>query len=91
MKGWVYILTGNSGRPYIGSTCDLERRLAEHQRGSCHSTRRLGGEVELVASCGCASMEEARHLELRLKRMKNPRAALAFLVGRVSCNRSSPD
>jgi tRNA/rRNA methyltransferase/putative endonuclease len=47
---WVYILRGKSGRHYIGSTDDLERRLAEHQRGSNHTTRRLGGEVELVAS-----------------------------------------
>ena len=91
MEGWVYILKGSAGRHYIGSTRDLDRRLAEHQRGSCHSTRRLGGEVELVASCGCASMEEARHLELRLKRMKNPRAALTFLGNRAACSESSPD
>ena len=67
---WVYILRGKSGRHYVGSTDDLSRRLAEHQRGSNHTTRRLGGEVKLVASRQLSTMAKARTLELQLKRKK---------------------
>ena len=72
---WVYILRGASGRHYIGSTDDLERRITEHQRGSNHTTRRLGRGVDLVAQLEVSSMNEARALELKLKRKKNPQLA----------------
>ncbi|MFM8789896.1 MAG: GIY-YIG nuclease family protein, partial [Chthoniobacterales bacterium] len=52
----------------MGSTQDLERRMKEHRRGSCHTTRRLGGEIVLLAEQRCASLDEARALECRLKR-----------------------
>jgi predicted GIY-YIG superfamily endonuclease len=81
MGACVYILRGASGRCYIGSTQDFERRLAEHRSGSCHTTKRLGGGVECVAKSECISLAEARSLERRPKRMKNPKAAIAFLQG----------
>jgi predicted GIY-YIG superfamily endonuclease len=37
---WVYILRGAS-RYYIGATDNLERRTAEHKRGSNHTTHRV--------------------------------------------------
>jgi predicted GIY-YIG superfamily endonuclease len=61
---YVYIMRGKSGRHYIGSSDDLERRLSEHERGSNHTTRRLGGEVVLVAQKQVATIAEARALEL---------------------------
>ncbi len=76
---WVYILRGKSGRHYIGSTDDLQRRLSEHQRGSNHTTRRLGGDVKLVASRQLSTMAEARTLESQLKRKKNPQVAIFVL------------
>jgi len=76
---WVYILRGKSGRHYIGSTDNLERRLIEHRRGSIHTTRRLGGEVELVARKQMATIGEARALEMELKRKKNPQVAVFVL------------
>ena len=76
---WVYILRGKSGRHYIGSTDNLERRLIEHQRGSNHTTRRLGGGVELVARKQMATIGEARALEMELKRKKNPQVAVFVL------------
>ena len=79
LMAWVYILRGESGRHYIGSTDDLRRRLAEHQRGGNHTTRRLGNEVELVASRQLLTMAEARALELKLKRKKNPQVAMFVL------------
>jgi predicted GIY-YIG superfamily endonuclease len=76
---WVYILQGESGRNYIGSTEDLLRRVAEHQCGSNHSTRRFGGRIHVVACRQLPSIVEARKLELALKRKKNPRLAIFAL------------
>jgi predicted GIY-YIG superfamily endonuclease len=76
---WVYILRGKSGRHYIGSTDNLERRIEEHQRGSNYTTRRLGGNVELIAQTQISSMREARALEIELKRKKNPQVAVFIL------------
>jgi predicted GIY-YIG superfamily endonuclease len=81
------LVPGSSpGRPnftmawvYIGSTDNLGRRIAEHQRGSNHTTHRLGGGVELFAQAEVSSISEARALELKLKRKKNPKLAVFFL------------
>ena len=67
---WVYILRGSSGRHYIGSTDNLDRRIAEHRRGSNHTTRRFGATIELLAARELSSMAEARKLETALKRQK---------------------
>jgi predicted GIY-YIG superfamily endonuclease len=75
---WVYILRGNS-RYYIGATDNLERRKAEHKRGSNHTTRRFVGQIELVVAKEVPSMAEARRLERTLKRKKNPRIAISIL------------
>ena len=75
---WVYVLRGDR-RYYIGATEDLQRRIAEHQRGSNHTTRRFGGRIELVAAKELPSMIEARKLERSLKRKKNPRLVLSVL------------
>ena len=76
---WVYILRGKSGRHYIGSTDNLQRRIAEHQRGNNHTTHRLGSGVELVAEAQVSSMTEARALEGQLKRKRNSRLAVFAL------------
>jgi predicted GIY-YIG superfamily endonuclease len=75
---WVYILRG-ADRYYIGATDDLERRVAEHRRGSNHTTRRFGGEIQLVVAKELRSMPEARSLERALKRKKNARIAISTL------------
>jgi len=46
---WVYILRGTS-RHYVGATDDLQRRTTEHERGSNHTTHRLGNRIELVVA-----------------------------------------
>jgi len=66
---WVYILRGARWY-YIGATDDLGRRMAEHRRGSNHTTRRLGEKVILIAAKRMPSMTEARALEDELKRKK---------------------
>ena len=83
---WVYILRGESGRSYIGATEDLERRLKEHRRGSNPTTHRLGQTLELVAAKEMPTMDEARRLEIALKRKKNPCLAL-FALRALSGNK----
>ncbi|MGH8101439.1 MAG: GIY-YIG nuclease family protein [Chthoniobacterales bacterium] len=75
---WVYILRG-SRRYYIGAAEDLDRRIAEHRRGSNHTARRFGEELVLAAAKEVPSMAEARTLERELKRKKNPRLAIRVL------------
>jgi putative endonuclease len=76
---WVYILRGSSGWHYIGSTNNLDRRLAEHSNGGTHSTARLGYPLELVASLEVPELAEARKIERELKRKKNPNLAIHLL------------
>jgi len=68
---------------YVGSTTDLERRFKDHRRGQTHSTKRLGGNLEIVAAVELATLGEARALEREMKRKKNPRLALALLQSRL--------
>ena len=76
---WVYVLRGASGRHYIGSTSDLKRRVEEHRRGKIHTTKRLGGDLKIEAALETATLAEARALECKMKRKKNPRLALVLL------------
>jgi len=75
---WVYIVRG-ARRYYIGATENLERRIAEHRRGSNHTTRRFDGELIVVATKQLPSMSGARALETQLKRKKNLRLAILAL------------
>jgi len=75
---WVYILRG-ARRYYIGATENLNRRIAEHRRGSNHTTRRFSTQIVLAAAKEVLSMVEARAIELRLKRKKNPQLAIYAL------------
>ena len=76
---WVYILRGSCGRYYIGSTANLDRRLAEHRRGKVHSTRRFGEPLELIIAKEMPDIDSARQLERKLKAKKNPGIALYLL------------
>jgi predicted GIY-YIG superfamily endonuclease len=75
---WVYILRG-ARRHYIGATDNLDRRIAEHKRGSNHTTLRFGDHVELVAAKELPSMTKALKLEQTLKRKKSPHVAISIL------------
>ena len=79
---WVYILRGATGRHYIGSASNLERRLTQHRSGQCHTTRRLGETLELVAALELEELAEARAFERELKRKKNPLLAIHLLEQR---------
>ena len=63
----VYVLRSlKNGRLYIGSTNDLERRLAEHNSGKSKYTRSTR-PFELVYQEDCKERVEARRRELFLK------------------------
>ena len=67
---------------YIDSTTDLERRFAQHRSGHAYSKKRLGDDLEIVASLEISTLEEARALEREMKRKKNPQLALYLLESR---------
>ncbi len=75
----VYILRGASGRHYIGMTSDLQARFQQHCNGHTHTTKRLGGELHIVASRSYPTHGEAAAVEKQLKSWKNPSKAIAHL------------
>jgi putative endonuclease len=76
----LYILRSQAnGRFYIGSTSDLERRLAEHQRGHSPWTR-ARGPWRLVYREDFPNLKDARRRERQIKAWKS-RLALLKLIG----------
>ena len=75
---WVYIVKG-SKRHYLGSTADLDARIAQHRRGHMHTTKRLGETLELVATKEFATLKEARSVGRILKAKKNPILAIYYM------------
>ncbi len=70
MPAFVYILRNlSSGRHYIGSTTDLRRRLADHQRGNTPSTRKRG-PWRLAYSEELLDLKAARKREREIKSYK---------------------
>ncbi len=67
--GIVYILQDKTGRYYIGSTNNLQRRLHQHKTGHTWSTQRFI-EPELVFFQEFPNLEIARKIELKLKKLK---------------------
>ncbi|HRY36955.1 MAG TPA: GIY-YIG nuclease family protein [Candidatus Magasanikbacteria bacterium] len=66
MKYYVYVLRDKDGKRYKGMTNNLERRLAEHERGKTITTSKmLGISVEYFEIFD--SFEEARKRELYFK------------------------
>ncbi len=68
---YVYILRSRlTGRYYIGSTNDINRRIIEHNAGKTVSLR---GHVplDIVFRKEYATLLEARRMEMRLKKKKS--------------------
>ncbi|OGN02406.1 MAG: hypothetical protein A2655_01595 [Candidatus Yanofskybacteria bacterium RIFCSPHIGHO2_01_FULL_43_42] len=67
---FVYILKSlKDGRYYIGSTINIQQRLKSHQDGYNHSTKRMG-RLELVLYQEYDTIQKARKIEIKLKRLK---------------------
>jgi putative endonuclease len=77
--GWcVYALRCRNNYLYIGSTNNLERRIAEHNDGKGSKFVRAWRPFEVSRVIACESGREARSLEYKLKRLKRPKK-LQFL------------
>ena len=69
MFGFVYILKDKNEKFYVGSTNDLERRMRQHRAGHTQTTRNMKISV-LVFSQKFDSLEQARKIETRIKKLK---------------------
>lgn len=82
---WLYILKNqNTGRYYIGSTSDLERRLKQHRSGKTRTTRILETH-ELVYKEKYNTLLEARNREKKLKSYKS-RKYIEWLISKAKDN-----
>jgi len=79
----LYILQSNTTRRfYVGSTNDLTRRMAEHQRGHNLATRGRG-PWELVYQEEFESLLDARRREIEIKRWKSSRMIAALTASKI--------
>jgi len=67
MPHLVYILELLTGKLYVGSTSDIERRLQDHGKGFGHKTTRLGGYKSLIYSESFPDRISAEHREHQIK------------------------
>ena len=84
MAANLYILQSEaSGRFYVGSTDDLQRRLSEHRRGHTPSTRGRG-PWKLAHREEFATLIEARRREFEIKRWKSSKMIQALIRDAVA-------
>ncbi len=80
---FVYILQSEkTGRYYIGSTNNIERRLLEHNSGH---TRSLANQkpLRLVFQMKYATILEARKIERKLKLLKSRKVIEKIIKDRI--------
>jgi putative endonuclease len=83
MAAFLYILQSEtSGKFYVGSTDNLDRRLSEHLRGHTPSTRGRG-PWKLVHTQEFVTLLEARRRELEIKNWKSARLIQALIRNSV--------
>ena len=71
MAAFVYILQNEqTGKYYIGSTENLERRMSEHQRGNVYTTK-LWPSKRMVLAQEYQDIKTAESIEIRLKAFKS--------------------
>ena len=80
---WTYILQCKDGSFYVGSTIDLERRVAQHDAGLGAAYTRSGRRrpVRLVWSAQFQRIDEAFALEKKLRKWSRAKR-LALIEGR---------
>jgi putative endonuclease len=79
----VYILRSEtSGRYYVGSTNELDRRLSEHGRGHALATRGRG-PWKLVYQEEFPTLQQARRRENQIKGWKSGKLIAALVAERV--------
>ena len=65
---WVYLLRCSDGTYYCGATTDVDRRVAEHNRGVAAKYTRGRGPVQLIAKSEPMSKGAALSLEAKVKK-----------------------
>ena len=78
MKWWLYILLLGNGQYYVGSTNNLERRIAQHKAWKVIATK---GKLplELLFTRGYETLSEARSAEYQLKKKKSRKYIELFM------------
>ena len=73
---YVYLLLSEEGGKYIGYTCDLRRRVKEHQRGENRYTAQRGRGWKLIYYEAYPTKEMALKRERTLKKNGSMRVNL---------------
>ena len=68
MKGWMYILRCSNGSYYIGSTNNLDLRLAQHQSGEGANHTKKFAPVELVFFEEFSRIDQAFYREKQIQK-----------------------
>ena len=80
---FLYILQSeSSGRFYVSSTDDLDRRLSEHHRGHTPSARGRG-PWKLVYTEPFETLIQARRRELEIQNWKSAKVIRALIASSV--------
>ncbi|MBD5418248.1 MAG: GIY-YIG nuclease family protein [Desulfovibrio sp.] len=87
---YVYLLECRDGTLYCGITCDLERRVAQHNGLLAGGARYTRGRrpVRLTASLVCADKPTALRLERAVKARPRAKKRLFFCVESASVERA---
>ena len=83
MTAWTYILRLKSGQLYIGSTTDIDQRIADHTAGQGGRTTKLDPPLKLVYSESFPTFSEARKREAQIKRWTRAKKE-ALVAGNMS-------
>jgi len=81
LMGYLYILrSAKSGRYYVGSTVDPDRRLSQHNSNAVSATRNRGPWVR-VSLVAFSDAPTARKAEAFVKRLKSRRIVELLISG----------
>ena len=81
---FTYILQSTTtGRYYIGSTQDVQKRLLEHNRGKMKSTKH-GMPWKIVYTEAAGNRSQAFGREQQIKRYKSGEAFKKLILGEVA-------
>jgi len=78
---YLYVLRCGDGTLYAGATCDLQRRLAQHQQGRGARYTRGRGPLSLAAAWRFPDQAAALRAEAAFKRLRRA-AKEGWIAGR---------
>ena len=78
-KLWVvYLLRCNDNSIYTGCTCDIEKRLIAHSKGTASKYTRARRPVKLLKLSRHMNRKEAMRLEIEIKKMPKEKKIAAL-------------